>query len=301
VKTIVPITITDDVLVSSTIAEDDYAAWSSGTSYTLGQRVIYVSTDVHQVYESVYAGSQSGHDPTLDTTNTWWLLVGSTGRWSMFDASVSEQSTDDGTITVKLLTRERYDSIALFNLSAASLTVSMVDGTAGTVYSSTTSLTSTSGITDWWAYFFAPVERRVDYFLTGLPLYPDAELTITLTEGGTVAVGEIVVGLSRDWGDTQYGAQVGITDYSIKEADDWGNYYITQRAFSKRADLTVWLDNSRIDAFQAYLAGIRATPAVYVGSDSYGALLLYGFYKDFAIDISYPSVSVCSLTVEGLT
>ena len=28
---------------------------------------------------------------------------------------------------------------------------------------------------------------------------------------------------------------------------------------------------------------------------------VYGFYKEFSIDLAYPTVSYCSLTIEGLT
>ena len=31
------------------------------------------------------------------------------------------------------------------------------------------------------------------------------------------------------------------------------------------------------------------------------SLTAYGFYKEFSIDLAYPTVSYCSLTIEGLT
>ena len=51
-KVIPPVLITDSILTSSNVAETDYAVWSSGTTYSTGQRVI-VTTGVHKIYESL--------------------------------------------------------------------------------------------------------------------------------------------------------------------------------------------------------------------------------------------------------
>jgi hypothetical protein len=37
-----------------------------------------------------------------------------------------------------------------------------------------------------------------------------------------------------------------------------------------------------------------------VGSDLYASMIVYGFYKDFSIVLSYPSFSICEIEVEGL-
>ena len=50
-KVIPPVTITDSILLSSSVPETDYAAWNSGTTYSIGNRVILTST--HKIYESL--------------------------------------------------------------------------------------------------------------------------------------------------------------------------------------------------------------------------------------------------------
>ena len=76
-----PVSISDATLISSTIAETDYSAWSSGTTYALGDKVILTST--HRVYESLQAAN-TNHNPT-EAASTWWLDIGPTNRWAMFD------------------------------------------------------------------------------------------------------------------------------------------------------------------------------------------------------------------------
>jgi len=96
-------------------------------------------------------------------------------------------------------------------------------------------------------------------------------------------------------------AKVGIQDYSIKQRDTFGNYTILQRAFNKKADFTVYIENSAVDSVVNLLSDYRATPTVYVGSSSFGSTIIYGFYKDFSVDIAYPTKSVCTISLEGLT
>jgi hypothetical protein len=96
-KFLKPVAMTDALLISSTAPENDYAAWASGTTYALAARCI--STTTHRIYESVQAGNLN-HDPTTDTTATWWLDVGATNRWKMFDAAVGSQSSLASPLTV---------------------------------------------------------------------------------------------------------------------------------------------------------------------------------------------------------
>lgn len=301
-KVVRPIDILDANLVASSVAEDDYAAWSSGTSYGLGDRVIYVVADTHWIVESLQAGNLA-HTPTGADTDTWWLKVGATNRWSMFDGMIQSQTTAADEIAVTLTSAtERADSVALFNIDCATAHVTVTDATDGVVYDETVSMVSASGITDWYAYFFEPITRIHDYVFTELPPYLGADIDVTLTDtGGTALCGACVIGLSRDLGGTQYGAQVGIQDYSIKEQDAFGNYSILERAYNKRAVFQVQVANTLIDEMQTILAGYRATATVYIGSDDYASTMIYGYYKDFSVVISYPTVSILSIELEGLT
>lgn len=298
-KIVRPMTVDDAALYSSNVAETDYAAWSAVTTYALAARVIVVSTDFHKVYESLQ-GSNTNHDPA--TSPTWWLEVSSTNRWKMFDGSVGSQTTNSTSVAVSITADGRIDSVVLLNVSAASVQVTMTDTVDGLVYDQTESMVDDSGITDWYAYFFEPIQRKSDIVFGDLPPYSGARIAITITDtGATAACGECILGLSKEIGSTDYGAQVGIQDYSIKTADEFGTYTITERSFSNRGNFTVWVESGYVDALKKLLADYRATPVVYIGSDDYTATIVYGFFKDFSIDIAYPTKSICSIELEGLS
>ena len=302
-KIIRPMTVNDAALTSSNVAETDYSAWDSGTTYNLADRVIVVAADVHNVYESLQ-GSNTGNDPQADDQSApvWWLLVGRTNRWKMFDQAVQSQTENADSIAVEIVADGIADGIAFLNVSAASINITVTDVTDGEVYNQDFEMQSDSGITDWYAYFFEPIVRLSELVVFGLPNYAGATVAATLTDtGNTAKCGALVLGQSKELGATQYGLSFGIDDYSVKQQDDFGNYTILERAYRRKQEVQVFVDNSFIDELLTTLVNRRATPTVYVGAEEYGSTIIYGFYKDFSTVISYPTSSILNLTLEGLT
>lgn len=302
-KLVRPMTVLDANLLSSNVADPNYTAWSSATGYGTagGTYVSYTSTNVHQVYVSL-ANATANTNMSPPASPLFWALVGATNRWAMFDGSVSSQTTNADNITIQIRATGRIDTIAFLNMSAQSVTVKITDASDGVVYNSTASLVSTGGITDWYGYFFEPIVLTQDYVFTDIPPYFNALIDITISYTGSAAkCGACVFGLSKILGLTEANAKVGIVDYSVKSQDAYGNYSITQRAFSKRGTYTVWIEAALVDQAQNLFQSYRAVPILYLACSDYGATILYGFFKDFEIDIAYPTVSICTIQLEGLT
>lgn len=301
-QAIEPLTITDSVLTSSTVPEDDYAAWSSGTTYSLGNKVIVVS--VHKVYESAI-NSNTGNDPTTDD-GTNWIEVGATNRWKAFDQKLSDPVQQANSISYTFTTTDTIvNSIAFFALAADTVQITVTpDGAGSPVYDETHNLLDTTSIVDWYTYFFDPagVKER-ELLVVDLPSYSSATITITITDtGNTAEVGQIVMGSLVTLGRTGYGTTVGIEDYSRKERDAFGNAVIIERAFAQKADYEVEITTQDTRRVQRFLANYRAKPVVWIGNQdtSYG-LIVYGFYTQFSINLATPSISYTTLEVEGLT
>lgn len=290
-----PATINDAALISSTAVET-VAIYNPATTYALGAQA---RDDVaHRIYESAQA-SNTGHalsDPA------WWFDIGPANKWAMFD-TVNGTVTEGATgLDVKVNPLGRIDSVALLNVDAATARVVVTDDTDGVIYDRTFVLASDSGITDWYAYFYEPIIRQPDLLISDIPLYaaPDIEVILDAS-GDPVSIGTMIVGQSKDIGSTALGASVGIVDYSRKAADDFGNYILVPRAFSRKGSFSVLIDNSTVDATYRLLSGYRATPILYIGSDRFGVTAIFGFYRDFNIEITYANHSLCSLELEGLS
>jgi len=297
-----PLPITDAMLISTNIAENDYAAWSAATTYAIGQRVILTST--HKIYESLQ-NTNLNNDPT--TSPTWWIEVSATNRWKCFDSSNSTRTVASGaaptTITYTLRPGQAITSIGILNvINATQLTIQMTDPVYGAVYSRTVDFNYLPLQSSWWAWFFGQKTQITQYVAIDVPSFPNADVIITLTGIAALGVGVILIGQQQRYGlGIKYGARVGIQDYSRKETNDFGDTTLVVRAFAKRANFELLLDAAEVDQLQTYLASIRATPVLWVGSSSYESTAIFGFYKDFDILINYPTHSDCELQIEGLT
>jgi len=295
-RIIKPVEITPAILTSSNVPETDYAAWSAATAYAVGDKVLYN----HRNYEALVAST--GANPETDTSDPpKWLDLGADNRWRMFDDKVGSLTEQAGSIAVELQPGAVINSVALFNLLGRSATVTLTDPSEGVVYQRTVSLVD-AGVSNWYDYFFAPIGRQTDFVLLDLPAYGTAVLSVTIDNASdTAAVGHLVMGRQAELGVAVYGSGVGITDYSRKETDAFGNSIVVERSFSKRAEFDVVVETPQIGRVQRMLASLRAQPVVWVGADGYESTFLFGYYRDFQISISGPSVSNASITVEGLT
>tara|TARA_R110000796_G_scaffold107521_2_gene218313 strand:+ start:443 stop:1351 length:909 start_codon:yes stop_codon:yes gene_type:complete len=297
-----PIIVTDSVLTSTNIPENDYAEWASGTTYSINQKVISVTT--HRIYSSVI-NSNTNNDPTTDD-GTNWLNIGATNRWRAFDQYISDPVTNVTSIEYTLTppTGSTPSAVSLFNLKGISATVTVTDSVDGVVYNQTISLTDNRNIIDWYSYFFAEQVQREEALFIDIPPYIGAVVGVTVTQetGLTAELGQLVFGFLTDLGATVYGTSIGIEDYSIKSRDAFGNAIIVERNFSQTVDFDVRLETQTARKVQKTLAALRATPVVYLGSTdvSYGTLV-YGFYRRFDITLETPSYAFASIEVEGLT
>lgn len=299
-RIIKPVDVTPAILLSSNVPENDAPAWVSTATYTAGSLVLR-ERHLWEAIVNVPAGVEPGKEVVTTTTPAKWLDRGADNRWRMFDNSVGSLTEQAGSIAVQLQPWQVINSVALFNLRGRTATVRLTDPSEGVVYERVISLVD-AGVSNWYEYFFAPIGRQTDFVLLDLPAYGTAILSITVDNAaGIAAVGHVVMGRQAEIGVALYGTGVGITDYSRKTTDDFGNTIVMQRAFSKRAEFDVALDTSQVGAVQRLLAGIRAQPVVWIGEASYEATVLFGYYRDFSISISGPSVSDATITVEGLT
>lgn len=282
-----------------------YPDYSATYAYMVDDKVVHNG--------SLWSAKVAGllNTPTLANTTQWdrivadytsqkWLEIGPSNRYAMFDDQVSTQTFSSSPLEVVLETG-RINSLALVGLSGSSVTVVAVTGTTE-IYSGTFELDAAI-ITDWYQYYYEEATPITEIVIGGIPPYSQTRVTITVEGVGQVALGNISFGTSYDLGSTEYGATAGITDYSTKDTDDFGVTSFVRRDFAKRMSAKLMLDNVQLRKVQSVLAELRATPCVWVGTDdeTYAPLVVYGFYREFSLEIAYPTKSYCSLDIEGLT
>jgi len=295
---IIPKTIDDSNFITSTLPETDYAEWSSATPYNSGDRVI-VTTGYHRIYESLVGGNLNQHP---GTSSTYWVEVGPTNRWAAFDTSGGTFSYSSGANIVFSFTMDRATSIALVELTARSVRIQATAPGYPNYYDQTYNLGDRAVINNWYDYFTADSFLATELIITDIPAIPSTTFTITIENNANpLQVGNFIAGTAIELGNTKYGAKIGIIDYSKKEVNEFGKATIVKRTFSKKMDVTLDVDNAIVDSVAARLNYLRATPCLWVGANgAFESLTVYGFYRDYSVEIPYPTHSICSLQIEGL-
>lgn len=296
-RIIAPNGITDAKLSSSTVPENDFPTWNAASSYAVGAKVIRTAT--HRIYQCLVGGI----DATVpELAPVRWLDIGPTNRWAMFDNAVGTVTSASGAITV-VLRPGAVGGLALLELTGKVASITMKDAPGGSIIYSRTVVLDGSLIDSFYAWFYEEYAQLTDFVLTDLPVhFVSNELTISITGITTVSCGVCHMGPTMEIGIAQTGASVGIVDYSRKSVDAFGNYSITKRAFSKRSDMQIVTEAGRFNQIYRSLATIRSTPCIFIATEAGGfePLIVYGFYKDFSIDVAYYSHHLCNLSIEGL-
>ena len=297
-------TVTESILTSTNVVENDETEWVSTDTYHDGDLVMVTTTAngaataTHKIYEAEQ--STSGDDPTTDD-GTNWTEISSTNRYKMFDTIVQDQTERAGGIEVGLTPATVTNALGAINVDCASIQVVVNDPVEGDVYDQTFNMTSYSGITDWYAYFFTAIVRKKNLVIFGLPPYSAATITVTFTDTGTAKCGALVIGTFATIGDSQYGATYGIKDYSIKSVDASGRTTITAGSYADEADVDVIIETTRFSEVLDVLTELRTVPSVYVADEDTDGTIIYGYYREFDVILSGPVVSRCALQIEGLT
>ncbi|NII59846.1 hypothetical protein [Sphingomonas aerolata] len=264
-----PITVTDAVLASSTVPENDAVEWSSTATYALGARVMRAT--MHRLYENLTAGNV-GNDPA--GVSGQWLDVGPTNRWAMFDEALGTSTASVNSIQV-VFNADAANAVALLDVAATSVRV------RATGYDRTTDAGAGA--------------------ITFLDLPADAgTVTVTIAGTGPVSVGTLLIGRVTTLGLTEASPTAGITDFSRKDVDQFGEVTIVERAWAKRMTARALIRTDAVDMVANRITAVRAQPSLWIGQTGLDSLTVYGFFKDFSIELG-DTVSKLSLSIEGLS
>lgn len=263
-------------------------SWTTTQISLTGYSNSNVPTDITFCYES-----SSWVMPCTGVVVRYYLDLVSTGPGLPSPLSLVTPTGFDSTRN-KIYYNNSTDTIFLFGNNTTPIT-------SAVIYFQEESLNA-SLIDNWYDYFYKDYTLLTEAIFQNIPIYTRTRITVCVA-GDVVRCGIVFAGTSTDIGTTQYGASAGIIDYSKKETDEFGTTTFIKRAFSKRMNVNLILPSNNLYLVQKTLSDIRATPCIWIGSDSdiYKPLTMYGYYKDFSLEIPYPEYSYCSLQVEGLT
>lgn len=296
-------------LVSSTLAENDYSAWASGSTYSLGNRVI--STTTHKTYEA--AGPiATGINPTLAANqltdedvsgDNKWIVVGATNRWKPFDQHISDPASIGTSATWVFTAPSRITALAFFGLSAGAITIRVRNTSATLIHNETHEIVDTSDITNWFEFFFWEPAYSESLVLTDIPAFPGYELEIEVTAASGGEVGQIVAGPIVQLGTSGENTEIGFLSFSTKERDSFGNAVLLARDYADTVSFSFMLadrtDAARVRRLVSELDG--SAHAWMASPDDPIGTLVFGFVGGDGFRVPLPQNPVATLEIEGLT
>lgn len=287
------------------LPEDNTLVWNASATYAAGDRVHLPGT--HRVYESAAAGNV-GKDPSQPMNQynaagvaTWWIDMGTTNKYAMFDGLVSTPTSAPSPFEITILPGA-FNGLALFGLDADSYSVEVTDTASGAVvYTEPVTALDSSAPGDYYEYFFERAKPQRQLIRTGIEPYDTAQIKLTLYKGsGDVKLGMFAIGDLRPVGVPQRDVSVDPVDFSYFKQDAFGNATVKKRANATGMSITTKMEMSDAGVVLDTIKEVLGTPVVVVGSEAPGFewLTVFGLVSGRMSPAEYPFATL-NITVKG--
>lgn len=298
----IPYTITDSMIVSSSVTEpaSNEPAYSATVTYAEGAQVSVITANSHLVYESLVAGNLN--NPVTDITK--WILKGNTNRWRMFDYNQGNPTVAPSPFTLVLMPGKRVDSLTL-ELKATTLEVNVNKGIGGPLVYTLDGFLQERKATNAYEYCFLPFSYRRMVTTNNIPPVTDPVITITLTDpSGFVEVSRLAVGQSTFLGNIKWSPIVDADNYSKIEWDQFGHASLTPVPSLPLNEHKVIFKNNRLDIVRRFRDEANGRAAVWSGMDDIQgdlseSLIIFGVYRSYQIEVE-PAESILNLSLKGI-
>lgn len=306
---LVPLTITDAMVTSSTAAEPSASetAWNAATSYVVGQECILTAT--HRVYTNLIAGvNATSPELALSGSAPRWKDTRATNKWATLDVRSNWQTAVVTPLTM-VLRPGIFNAIALYGLDGSALSISIKDAPGGTVVYTYTSDLQEYPV-DHYDYYFGRIKVISKLLYSDIMPYADPEVTISITAGtgvtvkaGIVAFGDLrQLVTTEGTGGTQFGAKAKPISYNYIATDPvTGLASVQRRTTGTDMDIRVLVPSTDSDSVLAAMQDALGIPCAWIGSDqaNFSGLNTFGLGSS---DVNYdsPRHSVITISVKGL-
>lgn len=281
-------------VVNPTLNTFQLAATPTGTPINTSS----AGSGVHTAVISTNLGN------TPETSPLYWREKGATKKFAPFDTSPTTKASGTSPMTFSIKPGQIVDSFGLIAMTGVkSVGVKMTVG-ATTLYDRAFDLDNTI-IDDWYDWLYAVDSTKAKLTAFDLPPHSGATITFTFTGDGVLEVGVIQLGLQYDVGALQAGARKPFRDFSKKDFDEFGQEIIVQRPFSRQLTGSLRIHNGVFEDVDRVMTRLRSKRCIWVGvqdhDDLTEPLTIYGFLRAFEPEFTYPTETVASFSVEGLS
>ncbi|MBI3103245.1 MAG: hypothetical protein HYY98_17085 [Burkholderiales bacterium] len=308
-------TITDAMFLAGSVGEPatGESAWAAGT-YAVGAEVIRPTT--HRVYRCAVARAPTDTlPPELDATA--WADMRPTARYLPFgpqvrtDGKLVYQNYPLKTTTANIEYRlaQRYaNAVAIFGAKGATWRVQVYDAPGGTLVHERSGRIK-SAARSYWDYAYGQRTTTDRVLVTGLPIYPNAEVRISIEGAGAQlrAVSQIEVGKLRylpgvDLGGVLTGVSRSPKVFTSRKTDDNGSTSVLIYGTSYDMSGTVWLSGQQEDSALIQLRSLLGRGVAYAPTlvPGFQQSLVFGVLKSSDVSRDTFVQSSVQFQIEGL-
>lgn len=273
----VPVAITDAMLTATDVAEADYAAWASGTTYALGDRVI----KGHKIWESAQAAN-TGHDPET-SGSAWWLKVSSTNRWKLFDLEQVTSTTKSTGMYYELQPGSPINSVHMLGLSDVdSVQLRVYDGATLAYDGGQNAAGLLPTESDWWAYCYGPWALSDQQHYADLPYIIEPKIRVDYTGGAAMSTQVLLLGNDTvfagepDSGGVEYGVRIRFDRSSSFTANEFDIPTMKTSALVATINFTLTLRQDDVDTLLDFYRDSGAKVCLFTVSDRWRATQVLG-------------------------
>lgn len=305
---LIPLEITAEMIQTGTnIPEVDTdageQAWDSGKSYT--------GTESNINFEgSLYSAVAASTNVKPGTDPTKWRRTGPSNRMAALDSELNTVTRRDGEITY-VLRPGFFTGLTLQGMVGDQLDIEIYDrpkDDPGAVLVEDWSGDLFEQALGLYELLFMPLKRRTQFYLENLPLYPDAEVHVSLTSGPTTPVELALISFghwdtligSGTWGGTAYGAEAEVKSYSYLKRNDDGTVTRVRRGSGSNVSCTVFIPSDEANHASELLHLVQGRPVAFIASGIPTYEYLNGFGDvSGTVNAEGPNHARINLKIEG--
>jgi len=283
----------------SPLPESEFPEWTSGApagTYKVGDTVMRAS--LHRTFKRVGEHKAVETEPPESAPPSTWKAYLPTNRWAAFDMYAYTQVEVQERLKLVLRPGLPMDTVWLGGLSASQATITVTDGVGGPVVGTLTSALDEEGRYDWKSFFLAPTIIS-DSLLMRLDTRAfDPIVTIDLTNpGGTVKLGNLVVGVAQMFGTTDYDSDIGRVSYSYFKDNEDGTLELKKRPGAGDINVKVHVDPIDVSMADWLISKYDAQPSLWLAHTSNNSWLRplrkYGLFDG---RLTYNNWGQCTLS-----
>lgn len=302
---LIPLDITDGMIVAGTnIPEVDTdvgeVAWDAGKSggYSIDEEVSHSGW--------IWASTAAANETEPGTDATKWTRMRPSNRMAAFHPELNTITRRTGEIKY-VIQPGFFTGLGLWGLVGAHLNVKIYDEPDGEIVEEYDGdlWEQAQGL---YELLFMPLASRTQHLMQNLPLYPDAEVHITISGGSEaeVQVALITIGHwdtligSGEWGGVEYDAEVEVKTYSYLKRNDDGTVTRLRRGAADNGLYPIIIQADEANYAKYLLHKVQGRPVAFIAS----GLPTYEYLNGFGdvsgvITASGPNHARINLRIEG--